>query len=134
MLQKQTGGVTQESSCKLLLKKLHAEAYSLLHSLQSVIQYGNFMERILVFLSVFTFLSFYFQPQFSSVLCSPLLCHASWSPVRPYSVGGWRCSCVCLIQTVAAKGSHGHRTGEVSTGILNVKHKFKTSTDKCLLQ
>lgn len=121
MLQKQTGGVTQESSWKLLLKKLHAEAYSFLHSLQNVIQHGNFMERILVLYQYLPSCHSTFQPQFPSVLCSALLGHTSWSPVRPYSVGGWRCSCVCLVQTLAAKRSHGHRTGEVFTGILNVK-------------
>ena len=64
---------------------------------------------------------FTFQPQFSSVLCSPLLCHASRPPVRSYSMGGWRCSGVCLVQTVAAKRSHGHHTGEVFTGIFYIK-------------
>lgn len=81
MLRKQTGGVTQESSCKLLLKKLHAEAYSLLHSLQNVIQYGNFMERILVF--------YQYLPSCHSIFShnSPQFCarHYSVTPLGPRS-------------------------------------------------
>ena len=83
MPQKQTGVVTQESSWKLLLKKLHAEAYSLLHSLQNVIQEGKFMERILSSLSVLL----YFLVILLFSHNSPQFCarHYSVTPLGPRS-------------------------------------------------
>lgn len=91
------------------------------------------MEMILSSLSVLLSCHFTFQPQFSSVLCSPLLCHASWSAVRSYSMGGWRRCCVCLVQTLAAKRSHGHRTGEVFTGIFNIKTQINDTNRQAFI-